>query len=240
MPVDAAVLEAALGHRFEDRNLLLRALTHRSHASERRSLGDEARDNEQLEFLGDAVLGFIVSEWLVERYPDFPEGRLSVLRASLVSAVRLHETAQALELGHFLQLGRGEEKGGGRLKNRLLANAVEALIAALYLDGGMGAARSFVLAHVAGAFDADVVAVEGHINYKGPLQERAQELGLPQPRYAIVDSSGPDHAKCFTVEVRIGEQMVGRGEGSSKKVAGQNAARALLNKLDCLAGSAGE
>jgi len=232
MRPDLQVLEAALGHTFINRDLLVRALTHKSLASEQRTLGRAAEDNEQLEFLGDAVLGFVTSEWLVEQYPDQPEGKLSVLRASLVSAAHLQEVARRLGLGDFLQLGRGEEKGGGRAKNRLLANAVEALLAAVYVDAGIEAARQVVVQHIIGDSDPQALVCDEHMNYKGPLQERAQRMGLPAPRYSVAAASGPEHAKLFTVEVRVGTELVTRGEGPSKKVAGQNAARAMLERLD--------
>ena len=236
MSADLQVLEAALGRTFQDRDLLVRALTHKSLASERRSLGESAPDNERLEFLGDAVLGFIASEYLIRRFPDYPEGRLSVLRARVVSAVHLYECARRLHLGDYLQLGRGEEKGGGRRKNRLLANAMEALVAALYLDGGIDPARAFVVEHIVGAADPTEVIDPEHINYKGPLQERAQVLGLPAPKYTIVSTLGPEHARTFVVEARVGHDLVSRGEGPSKKAAGQSAARAMLEQLDARGG----
>lgn len=226
LPGDAQVLESVLGYRFSDRDLLIRALTHKSLASEKRSTGAESTDNERLEFLGDAVLGFVVSTALVEQYPGYPEGRLSMLRAGIVSASHLAEVAQLLKLGDYLHLGRGEERSGGRAKIRLLANALEALIAAIYLDGGLEAARRFVLGHVARDLDAEL-----QLNYKELLQDRANELGLPSPRYTIVASSGPDHSKQFVVEAHFGIEHISRGEGPSKKVAGQDAARAMLELL---------
>ena len=229
---DLQVLENTLGYSFRNQALLIRALTHKSRSSEQRALGDSPTDNEQLEFLGDAVLGFVSSEWLVRQCPDFTEGRLSVLRACLVSADHLAEAAREISLGDYLQLGRGEEKGGGRGKDSLLADALEALIAAVYLDAGLEAARTFVIAHVIGQFDPEITAANGQSNFKGPLQERVQELGLPPPRYTTIAVNGPQHARVFTVEVRVGEEMASRGEGSSKKSAGQMAARAMLRKLD--------
>src|SRR6202044_612460 len=143
MGADIQVLEAALGHTFRDRELLERALTHKSRIYEKAADGGCSSDNEQLEFLGDAILGFVVSECLVRRYESFPEGRLSKLKAHLVSAARLYEVAQELGLGEFLILGRGEEMSGGREKKALLSDPVEALIAALYLDAGLDMARRF-------------------------------------------------------------------------------------------------
>src|SRR5512142_2260122 len=152
MPADLGVLEAAIGHVFRDRELFQRALTHKSSIHERTGELPSAGDNEQLEFLGDAILGFVVSDCLVRRFPTAPEGRLSKLKAHLVSAARLFEVAQSLKLGEYLFLGRGEEMSGGRSKKALLADAMEALIAAMYLDGDMDAARRFIETHVVGTF----------------------------------------------------------------------------------------
>src|SRR5277367_5763449 len=152
MGADVQVLEAALGHTFRDRELLERALTHKSRIYEKAADGQCSSDNEQLEFLGDAILGFVVSECLVRRYASYPEGRLSKLKAHLVSAARLYEVAQALGLGDYLFLGRGEEMSGGREKKALLSDAVEALIAALYLDAGLEPSRQFIEGKVVGAF----------------------------------------------------------------------------------------
>ncbi|HET8548892.1 MAG TPA: ribonuclease III [Bryobacteraceae bacterium] len=231
MNADPRQLELAFGYAFRDPCLLVRALTHKSLASERRNAGEPLHDNERLEFLGDSILGYIVSEHLIKRFPDHAEGRLSIVRAQLVSAAHLCECAQRLQLGEYLQLGRGEEKGGGRGKNRLLANAMEALIAALYLDGGIEAARAFIETRIIGDAAAANVDPE-QVNYKGPLQERAQQLGLAAPRYTVLSTTGPEHARTFVVEARIGASLVSRGEGSSKKAAGQNAARSMLEQLD--------
>lgn len=223
------VLEAALGHRFKSRELLERALTHKSRVYEK-STEDPAADNEQLEFLGDAILGFLVSETLVAQHPDFPEGRLSKLKAHLVSAFHLHQVALRLELGHHLLLGRGEEMSGGRGKKALLANALEAVIAALYLDAGLDPVRAFVVQLIVG--DANVPEEGAELtDHKSALQEMAQALKLPQPRYAIVEEHGPEHAKTFLVEVRVGRDWVSRAEGLSKKSAGQKAAQQVLQQL---------
>jgi ribonuclease-3 len=229
MRADLEALEAALGYTFHNRGFLVRALTHTSHAYEQNlPLGD----NEQLEFLGDAVLGFLVSEHLISRFPSYREGRLSVLKNFLVSASHLHEVAQRLELGEFLRLGRGEELSGGRVKRGLLADALEALIAGLYLDGGLEAARGFIVRHILG----DASAIAGYAdslftNYKGALQEVARSLNLPAPRYVVVGEQGPAHARTFKVEARVGEEWVARGEGDSKKSAGQQAAEIILKQL---------
>jgi ribonuclease-3 len=226
-------LEARLGHTFHDRGLLGRALTHKSRAFENNNgPGERVTDNEQLEFLGDAVLGFLVSELLVERHPDFPEGRLSKVKAYLVSATHLHGVAQRLQVGDHLYLGRGEELSGGRSKRALLANALEALIAAIYLDGGLEQTRGFVHRFVLGDFDSTRSEDDSLVvDYKSALQEAAQALSLPMPRYAIVGETGPEHRKTFTVEARVGPEWAERAEGTSKKSAGQKAAQLVLAQL---------
>lgn len=231
MAGDLAALEAALGHVFGDRELLERALTHKSRAHEQHGDPTPSSNNEQLEFLGDAILGFVVSECLVRRYADAPEGRLSKLKAHLVSAARLYEVAVELELGDFLFLGRGEEMSGGRAKKALLADAVEALIAALYLDAGLHGASAFIEKCVIGPLDSAQDADGLPADFKSTLQEVAQSLGLPMPRYMIVGEVGPEHAKTFTVEARLSEAWVSRAEGPSKKAAGQRAAQGLLEQL---------
>jgi len=233
MRADAEVLEGAAGYTFRDRGLLRRALTHRSYVHERAAAGEPGvDDNEQLEFLGDSILGFLVSESLVERCPRLTEGRLSKLKAHLVSAACLHGVAQFLRLGEHLLMGRGEDLTGGRGKKTLLADAVEALIAAIYLDGGIEAARRFVLGHVVDKPETLPENAEPPLtDFKGALQELAQARGLPQPRYTIVKERGPEHAKTFTVEARIGPEMTARGEALSKKSAAQKAAAALMQRL---------
>ncbi len=222
-------LEAVLQHPFRNRELLERALTHKSRVYEK-NIEDPAADNEQFEFLGDAILGFLVSEALVAQHPAFPEGRLSKLKAHLVSASHLHQVALRLALGHHLLLGRGEEMSGGREKKALLANALEALIAALYLDAGLDPVRSFVVQQIVG--DAHLPEEGAQLtDHKSALQEMAQALKLPQPRYAIVEEHGPEHAKTFLVEVRVGRDWVSRAEGLSKKSAGQKAAQQVLQQL---------
>jgi len=223
-------LERALGYTFRDRELLDRALTHKSRAYED-GCEPGRGDNEQLEFLGDSILGFVVSEALVRQFPGWPEGRLSRVKAHLVSATHLHEVAQQLGLGEHLLLGRGEELSGGRQKRALLADAVEALIAAMYLDGGMDPPRHFVRERIIGALSADELVTDSATDYKSDLQQLAQALRLPQPRYSIVEERGPEHSKTFIVEVRVGREWTCRAEGLSKKTAGQHAARELLEKL---------
>jgi len=231
MSADLASLEQALGHTFRDRELLDRALTHKSRAYEKPADGDTS-DNERLEFLGDAILGFAVSEFLVRHFATFPEGRLSKLKARLVSAAHLHEVAQAIGLGEYLLLGRGEEMSGGRAKKALLSDAVEALIAALYLDAGLEAARQFINARVIEPYDPlEHIETTGTTDFKSALQETAQSLKLPPPRYVVVAEEGPEHSKTFTVEVRVGKDWVSQAQGLSKKIAGQKAAQQVLHQL---------
>jgi ribonuclease-3 len=229
MSADLERLEGAIGYAFRDRNLLVRALTHSSHAYEKTQ--QPLSDNEQLEFLGDSVLGFLISEYLLERHPEYREGRLSILKNYLVSASHLYEVAQGLRLGEYLLLGRGEEMSGGRVKKGLLADAIEALIAALYLDGGIETARQFVRRSVAGPAPDEDTADATFTNFKGALQEVARTLNLPAPRYSVVSEQGPAHARTFTVEVRLGSAWTAHAEGESKKTAGQRAAQEILKRL---------
>jgi len=230
MSAERPALEEGIGYRFKRPELLDRALTHRSSVYEKHAEG-AAADNEQFEFLGDSILGFLVSDMLLESHPDFPEGRLSKLKAHLVSASHLHEVALNIGLGSHLRLGRGEELSGGREKKALLANALEAVIAAIYLDGGIQPARDFVAGHVAAG--AEISGVDMEVtDYKSALQERAQALKLPQPRYSIVEERGPEHAKTFLVEARVGREWASRAEGLSKKSASQRAAQDVLRQLN--------
>lgn len=232
MAEPANALESKLGYRFADSKLLVRALTHRSWASEMPPSNGPQTDNEQLEFLGDAILGFVISEALLEREPSAKEGQLSQRKAQVVSSTHLHRCAVNLGLGEFLILGKGEEKNGGRERKTLLADAMEAIIAAIHLDGGIGAARSFVHQHVLDAFEEDAGTLESSTqNFKSALQEKVQAMGLPPPRYTIVETSGPEHAKQFTVEAVIGDRFVGRASGSSKKTASQYAAQAVMEQI---------
>jgi len=237
MRAELALLEARLEYRFSNQELLRRALTHSSAAHEAHSgPATPDQDNEQLEFLGDSILGFLTSEALVERYPKSREGDLSRLRAHLVSATHLYGVASALDLGRYLELGRSEEMSGGRGKKTLLVDALEALIAAIYLDGGIEPVRAFVTARVLDARHTGDPMLDPEIqasitNFKSALQELAQSRKLPQPRYAIVHERGPEHSKTFTVEARVGKAWTGKGEGASKKLAAQRAAREVYQRL---------
>jgi ribonuclease-3 len=233
-------------HRFQRSDLLTWALTHRSLAYETNpeSLPDPTADNEQLEFVGDAVLGLVVAESLFRRFPTSREGELTRLRASLVSRRHLGEVAARIDLGSLLLLGRGEEQSGGRRKPALLANALEAVIAALYLDGGLDTARSFIEKHIIEPTLPDLhLALQtgdtfsGAIgDHKSALQEHLQASGAGQPQYVLTAQSGPDHQKRFRVEVRIenkegGSRALAESEGSTKKQAQQDAARLAFQLL---------
>ncbi len=231
MSADLVDLAERIGYRFRQPELLIRALTHKSRIAEK-SENDPNRDNEQLEFLGDSILGFAVSEALISRFPQYPEGKLSKLKAWLVSATHLLAIAESLRLGEYLFLGRGEEMSGGRSKRALLANAVEAIIAAIYLDGGISPARAFVEAQVLDSVgDLEVGLPSGLTDHKSALQEKAQALKYPPPKYATVAERGPEHAKTFTVEIRLGKTLTASAEGISKKEAGQRAAEVLMGLL---------
>jgi ribonuclease III len=223
-------LELKLNYTFRNPELIQRALTHRSWLEGRTSTEPSLNDNEQLEFLGDAILGFVVSEALVLRYPSAKEGQLSRWKAHLVSADHLYQSALKLGLGEYLQLGRGEDRNGGRERRTLLSDAVEAVIAALYLDGGIDPARAFIETHILES-GVDLDQVSQTNNQKVDLQNRARSLGLPVPRYTVVAEEGPDHAKVFIVEGRIGEEFVARARASTKRSASLLAAKELLERL---------
>jgi ribonuclease-3 len=227
---EIAELESLLGHPFRDPRLLLQALMHSSRIPER-AAEEPAESNEKLEFLGDAVLELVVSEELVREFPEWTEGQLSKSRARLVNATAISLSAQRLGLGKYLRLGGGEEKTGGRTKPALLADAYEALIAAIYLDGGFEAARGFVrrtLVEGAIALEAERI---GHTDHKSALQEFLQSRGMAPGAYHVIAESGPDHQKIFRVEVRIPGQTPAIGSGRTKKEAEQSAAIAALIQL---------
>jgi len=218
-----AALEARLGHTFVDRALLRRALTHRSATQE----GPDAASYERLEFLGDAVLGALAAEWLYQQLAADDEGELSKVKSYLVSESVLAAFAQELELGPLLRLGVGEERSGGRAKPSLLADALEALIGALYLDGGLELTRSFVAPLLRAGLDAWKSGAAQR-DAKTALQERLQAAGGEPPEYRLAGTSGPDHQKRFVVECWSEGRLLGTGEGSSKKRAEQAAATAAL------------
>jgi ribonuclease-3 len=221
-------LQARIEYRFRDRGLLEHALTHKSRAAEDVSGG--VADNESLEFLGDAVLGLVVADALFHQYPNYDEGQKSKIKAAVVSTQSLARHAEHLRLGDHLILGRGEEKTGGRFKQALLADAYEALIAAIYVDGGLEAAQAFLLREMKDALDEG--SAQAFVrDHKSALQERLQALGRPLPDYRVSGEAGPDHRKTFSVEVVVNGDVLGVATGRAKKEAEQEAARLALEKL---------
>lgn len=218
-------LEAVLGHRFDDLGLLRRALTHRSYAFEAGGIGD----NERLEFLGDAVLGLVVTDEIYNRLPDSAEGRLAKVRAAAVNTISLAEVARGAGIGEAVRLGVGEEQSGGRGKDSILANTLEALLGAVYLDAGIGAATRVVMDLFDELLD-DIVLRRESLDYKTSLQELTAGSLSVMPIYHLTDV-GPDHAKTFTARVVIGEETLGVGEGRSKKEAEQGAAQQAFGAL---------
>jgi ribonuclease III len=219
-------LERRLGYRFKRLDLLDLALTHRSWANEQ-SLPEHY---ERLEFLGDSVLGLVAAQWLYENHPELPEGELSKLKAQIVNRDALVRHAQALDLGAALRIGVGEERSGGRTKPSLLADSMEAVFGALYLDGGLEAARKAILPMLEGAYGQK--AGEPVVDPKTQLQEVAQALGWDLPEYRLTGASGPDHSKTFVVECWLKGELAGRGEGPNKKLAEQRAAADALERLE--------
>ena len=221
-------LEERLGYTFRDRKRLEGALYHSSYANEHRSLG--IHSNERLEFLGDAVLGLVTADYLFRKHPDLPEGDLTRIRAALVCEESLHEVAQSLDLGSYLKLGKGEEAGGGRQRASILADATESVFAAVYLDGGLEAARALIH-RVLLDKERETDVEERRRDYKTELQELVQRKKDQVLRYELIGESGPDHDKKFDVEVLLNGRPCGKGSGSSKKRAEQAAAEAAIEKL---------
>ncbi|MBQ7331034.1 MAG: ribonuclease III [Oscillospiraceae bacterium] len=219
-------LEQAIGYTFQDISLLQNALAHSSYANER--WHNSLKSNERLEFLGDSVLGMLVADYLYRSFPDRPEGELTRMRADMVCEKTLAVVARRLDLGEHLLLGKGEEQGGGRTRESILADAVESVIAACYLDGGMDAAKAFVEKFI-------LVNVPlrklNNADYKTALQELVQQKKNQTITYRLAGESGPDHDKQFVVELTLNGELFGTGEGSSKKRAEQDAARQALEKL---------
>ena len=222
-------LEKKLNYTFRDPGLLGEALSHSSYANEHRSAG--LRSNERLEFLGDSVLGFVTAEFLFLQHPDLPEGDLTRIRAALVCEQSLYEVARKLDLGSYLKLGRGEEAGGGRERTSILADATEAVFAAVYLDGGIGAASTLIHRVLLDAEKEEVVE-ERRRDYKTALQELVQRQADQVLTYRMIGEEGPDHDKTFLAEVLLNGTQVGTGSGHSKKEAEQSAAKAALRKLE--------
>ena len=219
-------LEAAIGYSFQNITLLQNALTHSSYANER--WHNSLKSNERLEFLGDSILGMVVAEYLYKQFPDRPEGELTRMRADMVCETSLAAIAAKIELGKHLLLGHGEEQGGGRARASILADAVESVIAASFLDGGTAAAEGFIQRFV--LCNVPVTRLQ-NTDYKTTLQELVQQKKNQVLTYQLTGQSGPDHDKTFNVEVSLNDQVVGKGTGSSKKRAEQDAARAAIEAL---------
>jgi ribonuclease-3 len=221
-------LQKTLKVRFRHPALLEQALVHSSYANENPTLAPAS--NERLEFLGDAVLGFVIAEELYKRFPQFSEGEMTRLRSALVQRDALAGTAKAIKLGDYLYLGRGEEASGGRLKLANLSGALEAIIAAIFLDRGLATARDFILRTTRQQLE-EVPSRGVEADYKSRLQEIIQSRQQPMPSYKVVEATGPAHRRRFTVEVRVGKKALGRGSGKSKNAAETEAARTALEKL---------
>ncbi len=219
-------LETAIGYRFQNITLLQNALSHSSYANER--WHDGLKSNERLEFLGDSILGMLVADYLYRTFPDRLEGELTRMRADMVCEKTLAKVANSLNLGKHLMLGRGEELGGGRNRDSILADAVESVIAACYLDGGMDAAKSFINKFI--LVNVPVTKLQ-NTDYKTALQELVQQKKNQVLTYCLIGESGPDHDKQFRVELTLNDKVVGVGEGTSKKRAEQAAAKAAMEAL---------
>lgn len=219
-------LEEKLGYRFHNIGLLEHAMTHSSYANEHRSAG--VTSNERLEFLGDSVLGMVVAEHLFAKHPNMPEGELTRTRAALVCETSLYEVARVLDLGRCLRLGKGEDSGGGRTRPSILADATEAMLAAVYLDGGIEPVRTIIQTYILDKEQEKSVDRD----YKTALQELVQRHPGQTVSYRLIDETGPDHARVFVMEVSVDEKPVGVGRGRSKKEAEQMSAKAALEKID--------
>jgi ribonuclease-3 len=228
-PDSLGEFETQLGYSFKDRALLMRALTHRSYVNEHE--GEGYQDNESMEFLGDSALGFLISSSIYCRFPGLTEGELSKIKAYLVSAASLVGLAEKIRLGEFLRLSHGEDKTGGRKKRAILVDAYEAVIAAIYLDGGIEACSGFVGRQIAGILDQLDVSQFTYGDFKSALQEQLHNLGRPEPVYRVVGEIGPDHRKTFVVQVLIRDHVIAEASGKTKKEAQQEAARLALEGL---------
>ena len=217
--------EEKIGVDFKDKNLLRQAFTHRSYLNENPSLGLE--QNERLEFLGDAVLELAITEYLYKKYPKKTEGEMTGLRAALVNAITLSEVANSLNIGDFMLLSKGEAKSLGKARQYILANAFEALIGAIYLNGGYEETFSFLEKNLFGKIE-EVIEKKLWIDAKSLFQEKAQELESATPSYKVLAESGPDHEKVFTMGVFLGDELIAEGKGDSKQEAEQDAARKAL------------
>jgi len=224
-------LEQKLGYRFKNPGLLERALTHRSyiHTPE----NEDLRANERLEFLGDSVLGMVTSRFLFENFPDKSEGDLTILKSTLVSEANLSRIAKSISLGSYLNLSEEEEKSGGRERNSIVSDAYEAVIGAIFLDGGLAPTEKMIQNQILRKY-LEITTDQTLHNYKGELLEYMQALGLGLPRYDVLEEKGPDHEKRFTIAVSVKGKRMGQGAGKNKKEAEQKAARVALENIDQL------
>jgi ribonuclease III len=222
-------LEILMGYSFKNQALLLQALTHRSFVNEHEA--EKLRHNESLEFLGDSVLGFLISSRIFKHYPELTEGELSKMKAYLVSAANLVKLAEIIRLGEFVLLSRGEEKTGGRSKRAIVVDAYEAIIGAIYMDGGVEAASDFVDRQIEAFLEGQDLKELTYGDFKSALQEHLHNLGRPEPIYRVVDEIGPDHKKTFVVQVMIRDEVIAESSGRTKKEAQQSAARLALESL---------
>lgn len=222
-------LENLLGYNFQNKTLLSQALTHRSYVNEHEE--EKLRHNEALEFLGDSVLGFLISSRIFQHYPELTEGELSKIKAYLVSATNLVKLAEGIHLGNFVRLSRGEEKTGGRSKRAIIVDAYEAIIGAIYLDGGVDAASNFVGRQIETFLEELDIRQLTYGDFKSALQEQLHNLGRPEPVYLVVNEIGPDHKKTFVVQVAVQGEVIAESSGKTKKEAQQSAARLALESL---------
>lgn len=223
------LLEEAIKYHFKNQQYIVRALTHSSYSNENKK--EKPKNNERLEFLGDSVLGLVISEYLFSHYHQLEEGQLTKIRAKIVCEASLGEASKVLKLGEYMLFGRGEELTGGRERMSILADAFEALIAAIYLDGGMECVKTVVLGQLGSVIEA---AVQGKlfVDYKTRLQEIIQVQKGNRIKYEIIKEEGPDHAKVFHTEVRLNDEIIGVGSGSSKKESEQAAAKEGLKRFE--------
>ena len=225
---EAKKLEDEIKYDFKDKRKLLLAITHSSYANEKK--GEGLSSNERLEFLGDAVLNIITSDYIYKNYPALPEGELTKTRASIVCEDSLMKCARKIGLGYYLLLGKGEENTGGRARTSILSDAFEALIGAIYLDGGLEKAAEFIHGAMKDIYE-NINSCKVFVDYKTQFQEAVQKSGEQKIVYKILAEKGPDHNKVFDVQLSVGDKIYGTGEGKSKKEAEQNAAMAALGKL---------
>lgn len=228
-PNGLSELEEKFGYRFKNRQLLMAALCHRSVLN----LGnpEHLKSNERLEFLGDSILGMIISEFLYSKYPNFREGKLTKLKGSLVSEAVLYKVAREIDLGKFLIMSRDEHRSGGRDRKTILADGYEAVLGAIYLDGGLNPVKGAVKAHVLDRHKS-IISGDEHTNYKGKLLEYSQGHGMGIPRYEVIEETGPEHRKYFKIVAKIRGKQMGVGHGRTKKEAEQRAAKVAYERLE--------